>query len=75
MITLFVSYNGVLDSLGQSQVLPYLREIRKDRHKVILLTFERAAYVIPEQVRDLHAALQRSGIRWIRLRYHKRMPD
>lgn len=25
---LYILYNGALDSLGQSQVLPYLREIR-----------------------------------------------
>ena len=41
MRALFVSYNGALDSLGQSQALPYLKEIRKDGHEVTLLTFER----------------------------------
>ncbi len=74
MKTLFVSYNGALDSLGQSQILPYLFEIRKDGHVVILLTFERIAHRAPERVSELHEALRRTGIRWVRLDYHKHPP-
>ena len=74
MRALFVSYNGALDSLGESQILPYLREIRKDGHELILLTFERIAHLAPEQVSELRATLRRSGIRWVWLHYHKRPP-
>lgn len=72
MRTLFVSYNGALDSLGQSQVLPYLKAIRRDGHEVTLLTFERVAHEAPERVAELKAALDAAGIRWVWLRYHKR---
>lgn len=74
MRALFVSYNGALDSLGQSQILPYLKEIRKDGHEITLLTFERVAHTVPERVRDLCASLNAAGIRWVWLRYHKRPP-
>ena len=74
MRVLFVSYNGALDSLGQSQVLPYLREIGKDRHEIWLLTFERRS---PQTVREaavLQAHLEQQGIRWTWLWYHKTPP-
>jgi len=38
---LFISYNGMLDPLGQSQVLPYLRELAKRGVRFTLLSFER----------------------------------
>ena len=31
---LFISYNGMLDPLGQSQVIPYLKELSQTRHAV-----------------------------------------
>lgn len=70
MRVLFASYNGALDSLGQSQVLPYLREIRKDGHEVWLLTFERNPQ--PAAVEAMRRDLCVSGIHWRWLRYHKR---
>ena len=39
---LFISYNGMLDPLGQSQVIPYLRELAKRGVRFTLLSFERA---------------------------------
>src|SRR3569832_236165 len=47
---LFVSYNGMLDPLGQSQVLPYLRELAKRGVRFTLLSFERAKAYTPEGV-------------------------
>ncbi|MBM4133159.1 MAG: glycosyltransferase family 4 protein [Nitrospira sp.] len=72
--TLFVSYNGLLDSLGQSQVLPYLKELRKDGHEVAVLSFERGNELQPERIRALRGELDRAGIRWTWLRYHKKPP-
>lgn len=74
MKTLFVSYNGLLDSLGQSQVLPYLKELRKDGHDVLILSFERVGELRPDRVRALEEELGRAGIRWTWWRYHKRPP-
>ena len=40
--SLFISYNGMLDPLGQSQVIPYLRELsRAEGVRFTLLSFER----------------------------------
>lgn len=72
---LFVSYNGMLDPLGQSQVIPYLRELAKRGVTFTLLSFERAKAYTPEGVRQcaqLREKLQAQGIEWHWLRYHQR---
>ena len=41
MRILYISYNGALEPLGQSQVLPYLRELVGHGLEFTLLTFEK----------------------------------
>lgn len=72
---LYVSYNGMLDPLGQSQVIPYLKELSQLGVKFTLLSFERAhAFELEglERCRELGEELARYGIEWHRLRYHQR---
>ena len=38
---LFLSYDGLLDPLGQSQILPYIEDISKHPRKVHVITFEK----------------------------------
>src|ERR1041384_3661687 len=64
---LFVSYNGMLDPLGQSQVIPYLRELAQRGVRFTLLSFERAKAFTPEGVRQceqLREKLHAHGIEW-----------
>lgn len=72
---LFISYNGMLDPLGQTQVLPYLRELAKKGVSFTLLSFEREGAYKPAgiaQCDELSGELLTQGIEWHRLRYHKR---
>lgn len=72
---LFISYNGMLDPLGQTQVIPYLRELAKRGVQFTLLSFERAAAFVGEGVRkreELRRELREQGIEWHSLRYHQR---
>lgn len=72
---LFISYNGMLDPLGQSQVIPYLRELAKRGVRFTLLSFERAKAFTPEgiaQREQLYEKLKTQGIEWHWLRYHQR---
>ena len=72
---LFISYNGMLDPLGQTQVIPYLRELAKRGVQFTLLSFERAAAFEGEGVRkreELKRELTEQGIEWHWLRYHQR---
>ena len=72
---LFISYNGMLDPLGQSQVIPYLRELAKRGVQFTLLSFERSKAFTPEgvaQCESLRQKLVAHGIEWHWLRYHQR---
>ncbi|HSE19115.1 MAG TPA: glycosyltransferase [Pyrinomonadaceae bacterium] len=72
---LFISYNGMLDPLGQSQVLPYLRELAKRGVQFTLLSFERDKAFTPDgisQCEQLREKLKTQGIEWHWLRYHQR---
>ena len=72
---LFISYNGMLDPLGQSQVIPYLRELAKRGVRFTLLSFERPKAFTPEgvaQCEQLRQKLETQGIEWHWLPYHQR---
>ena len=72
---LYISYNGMLDPLGQSQVLPYLRKLSGEGVRFTLLSFERAGAFERDglaKCKQLERQLAENGIEWHRLRYHKR---
>jgi glycosyltransferase involved in cell wall biosynthesis len=72
---LYISYNGMLDPLGQSQVIPYLKELSRAGVRFTLLSFEGPkAYTSEgrEHCVRLRTALASSEIDWHWLRYHKR---
>ena len=72
---LFISYNGMLEPLGQTQVLTYLRELAQRGVRFTLLSFERDKAFTPDgaqQCEALKAELQKQGIEWHWLRYHQR---
>lgn len=72
---LFISYNGMLEPLGQTQVLPYLRKLAQKGVRFTLLSYERAPAFEPEgmmKCEQLRAELQSQGIEWHWLRYHQR---
>jgi glycosyltransferase involved in cell wall biosynthesis len=71
---LYISYNGMLDPLGQTQVLPYLRELAKKGVRFTLLSFERARAFEgdgPATCLELQRELAKQGIEWHWLRYHQ----
>lgn len=71
---LYISYNGMLDPLGQSQVLPYLRELAARGVRFTLLSFERAKAFDADgtnRCRELRALLATENIEWHWLRYHQ----
>src|SRR2546428_4651985 len=72
---LFISYNGMLDPLGQSQVIPYLRELAKRGVRFSLLSFERAGAFDaegPRRCEELQRELAADKIEWHWLRYHQK---
>jgi glycosyltransferase involved in cell wall biosynthesis len=71
---LYISYNGMLEPLGQSQVIPYLIELSKLGVRFTLLSFERRNAFTSEGVERteaLNCEWLDAGIDWHRLRYHQ----
>src|SRR5260221_2660737 len=71
---LYISYNGMLDPLGQSQVIPYLKELSREGVRFTLLSFEGPGAYSNEglgRCEQLRAGLAGSGIDWCWLRYHQ----
>lgn len=74
MHSLYICYFGLREPLVQTQVLPYLRELQHGGHRISLLTFEpdiRARWSKSEQDKQ-RRELEREGITWLALPYHKR---
>ncbi len=72
---LYISYNGMLDPLGQSQVLPYLRELARKGVEFTLLSFERGPAFDQSgnaKRENLRLELAADNIEWHCLRYHQR---
>jgi glycosyltransferase involved in cell wall biosynthesis len=71
---LYLSYDGVLEPLGESQVVSYLERLAED-HAITLLSFEK-----PDDAADSERAaamanrLAARQIDWAPMRYHKRPP-
>ncbi len=70
---LYLSYDGLTDPLGPSQVLAYLVELAKAGHRISLITFEK-----PERSSAERAALAQqcraAGIDWRPQTYTKKPP-
>lgn len=71
---LYVSYDGMTDALGQSQVLAYLKRLAKDyRHTINLISFEKQDNY-QKHGHEIKKICQTFNINWIPLKYHKTPP-
>jgi glycosyltransferase involved in cell wall biosynthesis len=68
---LYISYDGLLEPLGQSQVLAYLEKLVID-HRIYVISFEKPKDLAEKgKVEALRRRTQAAGIRWTPLIYHK----
>ena len=70
---LYISYDGMTDPLGQSQVIPYLSGLAKRGHRITVLSCEKRHHfaVLRERCEAIFAE---SGIEWHHVPYGKRPP-
>ncbi|MBD7988321.1 glycosyltransferase [Luteimonas sp. Sa2BVA3] len=69
---LLISYTGLLEPLGQSQVLAYQENLASER-PVHILSFERPIDLADRaKVEAVRRRIRAAGIHWHCLRYHKR---
>ena len=70
-VILYISYDGLLEPLGQSQVLAYLNKLTRGR-RIYLISFEKPAAWGNESVLPrMRESVKDAGITWYPLRYHK----
>ena len=70
---LFISYDGMTDPLGQSQVIPYLQGLSKNGYTIYLLSCEKEQ-VFAQNKPVIEKLLQPFDITWIPLSYTKNPP-
>lgn len=70
--TLYISYDGMTDPLGQSQVIPYLEGLSASGYSIHLISFEKAEN--DQRTDHIDKVLKEIGITWHPLTYTKRPP-
>lgn len=71
--SLYLSYDGLTDALGQSQVLPYLCGLSAKGYLITVISFEKLGSYLnnKDNIEQICAA---NDIQWKPQRYHKRPP-
>ena len=73
MNVLFISYDGLTDSLGQAQILPYLIELSKKGHNISILSCGK-----PENFKKNHSIVSQKckevNIDWHYIDYNNSIP-
>jgi glycosyltransferase involved in cell wall biosynthesis len=70
LTVLYLSYDGLSDPLGGSQVLPYVQGLAARGHRMTLVSFEKPSS--QEAVAAMAAQCRAAGIAWRPLAYHRR---
>ena len=70
---LYISYDGMTDPLGQSQVIPYLQGLSKEGYRFTLISFEKPGKFAKSSA-EISALLKASNIDWVPLIYTKSPP-
>ena len=70
---LYISYDGLTDPLGQSQVLPYLMNLAKQNYEIHILSTEKKENFLKNKsiIKEL---CDNSNIKWDWITYTKRPP-
>ena len=70
--TAYITRNGLLEPLGQSQVLAYLRGLSQD-YRITLITYEKEEdWADAARMASMHTECDRLGIRWLPQRFRPR---
>ena len=70
---LYLSYDGMTDPLGQSQVIPYLQGLSKEGYSFTLISFEKQERFEKSRA-EISALLAQSNIEWVPMPYTKKPP-
>jgi glycosyltransferase involved in cell wall biosynthesis len=72
MRVLYLTYDGLTDPLGQSQIIPYMVGLAETGIEFTIVSFEKRSNF--KKNRDFVRRTLTNNIKWIPLNYHKRPP-
>ena len=68
---LYISYDGILEPLGQSQIIPYLNKLSHE-NDIHLITYEKKPYIkSKDKLLTLRKDMKKAKVNWKMLHYHK----
>src|SRR4051812_20710019 len=68
---LYITYDGLLEPLGQSQVWRYVSRLAAS-HQIHLVSFEKPVDLRDSlRLQEMQALCSRHGVKWTALRYHR----
>ena len=65
---LYLSYDGLLDPLGQSQIVPYISAIAAAGHSLTIVSYEKPERT-KDQIKVMEIKLQKIGVSWVQLEF------
>lgn len=68
LLPMFVTYDGLLDALGASQILPYIKCITTMQNGLVVLSFEKTIRLVQDH-QIMRADLEKHGIHWKPLKF------
>ena len=70
---LYITYDGLTDPLGQSQILAYLKRLSGKENRIVIMSFEKPE-LYEKEFSKINAIVKENHIEWIPLHYTKRPP-
>lgn len=70
---LFISYDGMTDPLGQSQVIPYLAGLTRYGYEFTIISCDKPANYLAHK-NEIEILIQKFPIKWVSIPYHKSPP-
>ena len=67
--SLYFTYDGLLDPLGQSQILPYILNLKNNGYKLVIISYEKSNQL--QNIAILSKKLSKEGIYWKPLIFRK----
>ena len=66
----YLTYDGLTDSLGQSQIIPYLKELSKLNNKITIISAEKNEAFLRKR-EEIQSYLEQNNITWIPINTQK----
>ena len=61
---LFLTYDGLMDPLGKSQIIPYLKSISNSQRKINVISFEKINNIQVKKIKTIKLDLLKNNIAW-----------